>query len=389
MDPREDDEIETTPSEKRGISRRDFLKIMGFLPIVIPTINPKDILKGVLEENFGELPKQIKNILDLTPESTINDEGILEINERPVIVHTTKINDKNRIRTENAQPGNSNEFIGDPKGICLHWFGNTNSWEKVCAPHKSGKEYIDNGFGTVTSAAFLVGPEVVRKNSTIDDGVSIVQAEIPNKRGAWVHSAHCLPGMGKTYFEENLHNLGAIYFAKDNPTRYSLLQKMRGSEIVPIPNRTILGIEMLGINFDYTESFPSDLEIANTLSVVIALSKKYSICPAYDLYGHIELDPAKGDPGKNVMYLMKILIGLKALEKGESELAEICFKPFMPKNTKGVSSEGIKRYFDYCLDYYNGIETKDKVIKTLLKFDLYQKNLPITKVIDGKGSSQY
>ena len=101
---------------------------------------------------------------------------------------------------------------------------------------------------------FLVGDEIPG-NGGATDKASIAQCELPTNKGIPAQSAHILPvdrndyESRKQYFAFALNELGKKYFSENQYT-YSILQRMYNGGPNTAPNRQIIGVEILGSDFD-------------------------------------------------------------------------------------------------------------------------------------------
>jgi len=219
-------------------------------------------------------------------------------------------------------------------------------------PHGTAKEYVENGFGTLTSAMFLVGQqEFDPESDLVNLPPSVIQCELPSPSGKLVPSAHVLPvdreNLEKQPFLQSMNK--AVYnFGFPYPS--SVLQSLYMEGQNSAPNRSMIGIEITGSSFDTPGHFPNSVKLASVLSVAVALTRHYKFSPAFNFLGHRELDLNKEDPGRRLTYLMKVLIGLYALKRNDTELKKNIFGPFIERS--GSAPEGIRKYFDFITRYF-------------------------------------
>jgi len=301
-------------------------------------------------------PENVRKIMKLTPESEINDHGLLVLidnkghKEFTPLVQTqwnkNQSEPQDRLRTE--------DMYRNPLdwAIVLHWFGNDESFKKTV------HNYITNGFDSLrtinghptrTSTHFLIGdnPPLAREPKP-DDPVGILQTQKPDSDGTPFIGAHLSnidlathQARGQ-YFVRSLYHLGY-----QEPGVHSVLQDMY--DVTPIdPNFRTIGIEISGLFFDSPENIPSNQKIANVVSTVWAIMKRYNI-PALNILGHHEIQLDKGDPGKQFMATIRYLVGVKALLENDPQMKELVFGQFVDKNEdrKGAS----KKYFDFIRNY--------------------------------------
>jgi hypothetical protein len=307
------------------ISRREFLKTFSCLSCAIIFNKPLELLKEYENKYFENIFSYIKNTI-------INMNNIAEINGNQVTVIQTGIN---KINIELAR--NNPYFKCDyPNSIVFHSFDATDYILDTYMPNRTAQEYVEQGFANNTSARFLIG------NEKFD----IVQCEINTPDGFFVPSAHCVEvdriNKNKNHYLQTLLNM-CYKFDKDKTLSEMNMFYTNGHS--SSPNCSSIGIEITGCDFD--KEFPTDNKIANALSLTIALVKKYHISPAFGFFGHKELDMHKNDPGKRLVYLMKLLIGIYSLFNNDVYLKNIVFKGF----------ENYKEYFDFITEYF--ITTSD------------------------------
>jgi len=382
--------------KEHRINRRDFLKFSCVLAstLVMGVIKADEVFAkspdcGSLYPDLKkeDLPDFYKEILNHVPPTNMTEEGVLQIEVQDIKGHRTYLPEGevypkkqdvtvaqtsvNKINMELSKKNTNFLFApNQPLGLAWHWFGDLDGWKNTYAPNGSVQEYVDNGFGTNTSSMFLIGDKIPGIGG-LKDKVSIAQCELPNKDGLPVQSAHILPvdrdlyKCNKQYFATVLDILGKEYFP-ELPYSYSVLQKMYTNGSNPAPNKQVIGIEILGTDFDNPENFPSIQKIANVLSVSASTIKHYGIKAAYDSYGHLEFDPRKGDPGKGFIFLMKTLLGLYALANNDKEFSDLVFGPFMTIEKDG--KEAVQRYFDFTNKYFGLTASKegyDKVVANI------------------------
>lgn len=354
--------------ENDNISRRDFIKSVGLAGAYLLIPNGLEKLANKVESwprlNIENLPPFYKDVLLLTPKTDFSKAGImrLEVAENGVnVMHEvpvcqTKFNQK-FLAIAKSQP-NWRFVTNQPIGLALHWFGDQQQFASVWYPRSTAREYIETGLCGDRSVQFVVGDGVPEAGQeALDKKLAIVQAELPDENGNWVSSAHIIN------VDRSLYRSGAQYFANatyslmrdgnfPNPEKATILQRLYQPGFNDRPNVQLVGIETQGCSFDDPTHFPSPQKLANILAVSLAVIKHNKVSsPAYNLYGHEELDFAKGDPGKNMIVGMKMLIGVSTLVSGDAELMDLVFAPFTLDGS--VSKEAaVAAYFKYCSDYF-------------------------------------
>jgi hypothetical protein len=360
------------------INRRDFLKLLGasmFATLVPPNFK---VLAAHIESwpnmDIMNLPVFYQNILSLVPKMGFSESEILQMRVvengiavmRDMPVSQTKFNRK---FIEFAKRDPAWRFVTDqPIGLAWHWFGDSPAYASRWYPKGTAREYIEQGLsGEGTSVQFVVGDGIPQAGQdSLDKKLAIVQSELVDANGNWISSAHIinvdrrLYQDGVQYFANAFYTLFRDYGFSD-PYSVSILQRMYQPRFNDRPNIQLFGIEIQGGRFDEIDYFPSDQKIANCLAVSLALIKRHKISsPAFNVYGHQELDLDKPDPGKNMIFGMKILIGISALISRDQEMKDLVFGPFT-LDGKISKNRAVANYFHFIEDYFKRTEVSTKV----------------------------
>jgi hypothetical protein len=354
--------------ENEKFTRRDFLKLTGLAGAYLMVPKGAEKLANAIESwpklNVENLPTFYKDVLNLTPKTDFSEKGIMrmEVKEnglnvmREVPVLQTNFN-KKFLAIAKYSP--NWRFVTDqPLGLGLHWFGDQKQFASQWYPRSTAREYVETGLCGDRSVQFVVGDGApVAGQEGLDKKLAIVQAELPDENGNWVSSAHIVN------VDRNIYDKGEQYFANatysllrdygfSNPGNTTILERLYQRRYNDRPNIQLVGVEIQGCSFDVVENFPSAQKLANILAVSMAVIKRNKVSsPAYNVIGHEELDFGKGDPGKNLMFGMKMLIGVSALASGDNDLLDLVFKPFT-LDGKVSKEEAVANYFKYCSDYF-------------------------------------
>jgi hypothetical protein len=242
--------------------------------------------------------------------------------------------------------------------LAWHYFGDSPQYASIWYPKGTAREYVEGGLCGDRSVQFVVGDGIPQPGQdSLDKKLAIVQAELPDANGNWVSSAHIvnvdrhLFRDGVQYFANALYSLLRDY-GFSNPNSLTILQRLYQPRFNDRPNIQLVGMEIQGYRFDEIDNFPGFQKFANILAVSLAIIKKHKISsPAFNAYGHQELDFDKGDPGKNVILGMKILIGIYALVSRDQDLKDLVFGPFT-LGGKISKSRAVANYFYFIEDYY-------------------------------------
>jgi hypothetical protein len=246
-----------------------------------------------------------------------------------------------------------------PIGLAWHWYGDQPQYASTWYPSGTAREYVEVGLCGDCSVQFVVGDGIpLSGQEALDQKLAIVQSELPDENGKWVSSAHILN------VDRSLYRNGTQYFANayyllmgkygfSNPDKATILQRLYQPGFNDRPNIQLVGMEIEGTCFEDPKNFPSPQKLANTLAVSLAVIKRNKISsPAFNAYGHQELDFGKADPGKNLIMGMKILIGISALVSDDQELKKLVFGPFS-LNGKVTKEQAVANYFSFVTDYFS------------------------------------
>jgi hypothetical protein len=340
--------MHTTP-----ISRRDFLKLAGLnlgaclLPLQALSTVPYGSWPALAAE---ELPAAINEILEITPETSIDDAGLLNLTDRRSQATGQVHLARTRWNLQHSTP--SDRLASDvPWGIVLHWFGDLESKNLDLDGYLrgfNGRRREDDTLIT-TSAHFLVGdgqPTIYPPK----DEIGIIQTQKADRDGVPFQAAH-VRGLSMEPHDEKKQYFVRAYdqLARQDSTIRSLLQDLYATQNSPWyhPNQRTIAIEITGADFD--DDFPTKPKIANVLSVVWALMKRYNIL-ASRVLGHHEIQMNKGDPGKQFMALIRFLIGVKALVQPDPLMKLLVFGQHIGPD--GDMEQAVKRYFKLIRDYH-------------------------------------
>jgi len=377
-----------TPNQKiimSKLSRRDFLKLFtatAFSSLVPPHFVPLRSHNDQLPQlEIDQLPEFIQEILQLTPKTIFGKDGYLAKVNDGDSANSIVLQRRTDWNLQNTQP--YNQLKADkPWGIVLHWFG-----DKYPQPQDidfymrgfNGKKIID-GFTITTSAHFLVGDFPVNTNPT-NKTVGIVQIQKPNPEGIPYQAAHI------SFLDHAAYQEGRQYFISalnkltlENPGVRFLIQDFYDQPLILAHKQTI-GIEITGHSFEDPRFYPTPQKIANVLSVVWAVMKRYSI-PAKDIMGHLELQLNKPDPGKKFLALIKYLIGIKALIENDEEMNSLVFDPFV-----GAIGDNnpVLTYFKFIRDYLLLTTSPEQIYE----WDAWSKFLMSYDAIQGLLTEQF
>jgi hypothetical protein len=288
------------------------------------------------------LPEPIREIFKLESDTIVRSDGHLAIHSNDTGVFENVRLAPTDWNLKNSNPWN--ELAQDVHwGIVLHWFGDS-------FPEQGDTDFYLRGFNgmrqigeffTNTSAHFLVGDHLPTSGSE-QDSPGIVQTQKPGPRGIPYEAAH-MRDLDYNAYREGRHYfiLGLNELSKKNPRFRTILQDFFDQPWV-YPHKRTIGVEITGYDFDNPEKYPGPQKIANVVSLIWALMKRYRIS-ANNITGHFEIQLSKPDPGKKFLALIKYLIGIKALLQGEEEMLMLVFEQFL---------DGPDSHLDAVLDYF-------------------------------------
>jgi hypothetical protein len=323
-----------------------------------------------------DLPHPIQSILRLTPKIQIDSEGYAVI-ENP---HDQSSNRVPVAQTQwNIERSNRFErlFGDEPLGIVLHWFGASFSGKDTIACYLRGFDGLRTveGYETRTSAHFVIGGGLtaqVRDGAEME--VGILQTQIPDDDG--------LPFVASHLSALNLeaHQRREQYFVR---AWYQLYQKYPGIHSILTdfydgpardPNYRTIAIELAGSNFDEPGNLPSEQQMANAVSMVCAVMKRYQIS-ILNVFGHYEIELRKSDPGKIFLNFIRYLIGIQALVTDDQELQHLVFGSFHQEEAD--PDQAIRNYFEFLRDYFILVSFPDQVYRweALANYWIIWKNL--------------
>ncbi|MCK4725183.1 MAG: N-acetylmuramoyl-L-alanine amidase, partial [Anaerolineales bacterium] len=334
---------------------RDFLRIAGtnlgaiLLPIQEIEFSTKGFAWPILRLN--QLPFQIQEILDRVPETLVTSNGRLYLMD-------TDGNKNGYVPLAQTQWNRENSFLSDklyktvPWGIVLHWYGDRENYDKTITGYLRGFDSLREVDGELirTSAHFLVDGDLPTIDSEASESqFGILQTQKPHASGTPYVSSH-INGLDyeahenrKNYFVRAQYHLGY-----EEPGVHTILQNwFDGGQNID-PNMRTIAIEMTGYDYESRQPFPSKQKIANAISLIWALMRRYNIT-ANNIFGHNEIQLNKPDPGKKFMGFMRYLIGAKAMLDNDPQMNQLVFGNFLYEQKDTL--QAVKRYFKYVYDY--------------------------------------
>lgn len=346
------------------LSRREFLKVaathLAGAAVPIPLGNLLDIatpsrsLWPALDPD--RLPYQVQRILPLIPNTRIDSAGYLNLYHPEAVIGEDKPLGRIPLaqtlwNIENSEPI---DRLNTRKkwAVVLHWYGDRDGFDTTVRGYLRGFDSLRqvDTYQTRTSVHFLVtGNQSVTGKAVLDaEAPGILQTQAPDKDGIPFVASQ----IQDVYYggeKQNTHYfIRALYqLSYTEPSIHNLLQDFVEKRHTD-PNTQSIGIEIAGFGFENPEYEPSDQKIANTVSVVWAIMKRYRIT-SLNVLGHHEIQLSKPDPGKKFLTLIRFLIGVKALIEQDLQMKNLVFGPFV---RPGVSSEqAVHNYFHFVRDY--------------------------------------
>jgi hypothetical protein len=257
----------------------------------------------------------------------------------------TQWNHENSLRSDRL-------YTTVPWGIVLHWYGDRENYDKTITGYLRGFNSLRevDGEQTRTSAHFLVGDDLPAISSTAQESsIGILQTQKPASNGTPYVASHIMS------LDYEAHKARRHYFVRaqyhlgyEEPGVRSILQDWFDGGRVIDPNMQTIAIEMTGYDFESRKHFPSNQQIANTISVIWALMRRYGIS-ANNLFGHNEIQLNKPDPGKKFMGLIRLLVGAKALIENDPYMNQLVFGSFLQEQFDTL--QAVRKYFKFVYDY--------------------------------------
>jgi hypothetical protein len=335
------------------ISRRDFLKFAG---VNLAGLSLRGLPANLANWGAGwpglritDLPAAIRDILRGVPETIVPQNGYLYLVNEPGSPFQRVPFAPTQWNQERSQV--VDELFPEMRwGLVLHWYGDPDYFDRTVKGYLRGFNSLRRiaDFESRTSAHFLVGDGFPDTAIEADkDFFGILQTQRPSPKGVPYLASHLnnfavRDFEGDQYFVNALYKLGLVE-STINPVLQDLFE---GPKVDP--NFRTIAIEITGFDFDDPKHFPTNQKIANVLSVVWALMKRYRI-RAIDILGHHEIQVSNADPGKKFMALMRMLLGIKALVDGDAMMKHLVFGPFLVGDS--IPANAVQRYFAFVRNY--------------------------------------
>ena len=349
------------------LTRRDFLKYAGanLAALALPMIHfpggdgfttnfvawPKI--------TFDELPPRVVNVLSRTSNLLIDSRGFLNllnpqnISSGKVPLTPTLWNIENSSVVDRL-------YNHVPWGIVLHWYGDRENFSGTVKSYLRGFDSLRqiDTYVTRTSAHFLVGggkPVVDQAQE-----IFILQTQAPASDGTPFVASHLQPLNYQSHQEKKQYFVRALYqLGYDGIGVHTLLQDLFDGPKLD-PNMRTIAIEIAGYDFENPEHYPADQKIANVVSLVWAVMKRYGI-PSSNLLGHNEIQLGKADPGKKFMAMIRYLIGVKGLLEKDLVMKRLIFGPFM--DDARSAEQAVNRYFEFIHKYLVYVGSRRRVFE--------------------------
>ena len=341
--------------DNHSLSRREFIRLAGtslgafLLPIEQAGKSYRGFSWPMLR--LDQIPSQVQEILDMVPYTMVSRDGhliLMDIGRQPagrIPLAQTQWNREKNHKSDRL-------YSTEPRGIVMHWYGDRENFDKSISGYLRGfdslRQVID--YETRTSAHFLIGDAVPTTSSNAsENSIGIIQTQKPDADGTPYVASH-LSGLDygahlarRQYFVRALYQLEL-----DEPGVHSILQDWFDGGRSIDPNMRTIAIEMTGYDFENREHYPANQQIANAVSVIWAVMRRYGIT-ANNLFGHHELQLNKPDPGKKFMALIRYLIGAKALLENDHSMNQLVFGSYLLENVDTLGA--VKSYFKFVYDH--------------------------------------
>ena len=335
------------------INRREFLKLAGInvAALLIPPYKPSFGFKPLSWPSLSleNLSPRVKMILERVPKTTIDDSGYLNFFDGNGFWQSKAPLLRTYWNLERNRPIDRLEDNA-PWGIVVHWYGDKDNFDKTAEGYLRGFDSIRlvDDYYTRTSAHFLVADGTPISEIGTGNVSGILQTQAPDIDGTPFLASH-LQGIDyQAHRERKQYFVRALYqLSYEEPTIHSILQDFFDGPFVD-PNLRTIAIELTGYGFENPENFPSDQQIANVISVIWAVMKRYNIS-AMNILGHHEIQLGKADPGKKFLSLIRFLIGMKALIEHDEKMQYLVFGQFFGQENN--PQQAVQKYFKFIRDY--------------------------------------
>ncbi len=351
-------------SQRHSLNRRAFLKVLGvniaallvpFPGLESPYSMNKDNWPTVTREG---LPYKVRAILDRMAGGIIDTRGNLHLRIKGQKFYEQAPLAQTLWNREKSSPRHR---LDERRrwGLVLHWFGDREEINLSLPGYLRGFNDLRQigNYKTRTSAHFLVGEEF--RISDLDaNGIGIVQTQKADADGIPFLASHLRQIHHDEDYAEGNYFVKALYeLGYQQPGIHSILQDFFDGPRID-PNYTTIAIEIAGHSFDDVEHLPTAQKIANVLTVVWAIMRRYRIS-ILDVLGHHEIQLGKADPGKVFLALIRYLIGIVALVDPSPLGKQLVFGPFIAED--GSHRAAVSRYFQFVRDYLLMVSTPKAV----------------------------
>ena len=349
-------------SDQNRLSRRGFLKLAGMhlAALAFPAHSYKNTKSAIPRLKLTDLPIKIRAILQRVPVTSLDEEGFLWIHDPKGVLISRVPMAQTQWNRERSNP--FERLFNDVSwGIVLHWFGAVLEGEDNLAAYLRGFDGLRRveEYQTRTSAHFLVGDSVVDDRAAFErNEVGIVQTQKPDLDGTPFVTSHLHALDYEAHLQKQQYFVRAFYELgyREPGVRSILTDFFDGPRLDP--NYRTIAVEMTGFAFDKPGHEPSEQQIANVISVIWALMKRYRI-PVMNVLGHHEIELRKSDPGKNFISLIRYLLAIQALLTGDREMYALVFKSF---NDRADSSwDAVYKYHKFIRDFFVLVGYPDQV----------------------------
>jgi len=320
-----------------NLSRRDFLNLFGYgfggmwfltLPSYLKINSESFPLDPLLQ--IDDLPAEIRDIIKLISTTQLDKKGYLMLHTdeelQPSYVPLV-------ITDWNKKHSNSYDRLmtDQPLGIVLHWYGDRDNFDDSIEGYLRGFNSVRPvaDYETITSAHFLIGSAEPKSADHFyaSSRIGIIQTQSPDIDGVPFAASHI------ARMDYDAHEQALQYFVRSS---YTLNQTEQYPLSILVdffdglrtdPNMRTIAIEITGHNFDNILAEIDQQKLANVVSVVLAVMKKYRI-PALNILGHNEISLNKADPGKMFLATIRYLVCVKCLVNNDQLFHELVFEPF-------------------------------------------------------------
>ena len=287
--------------KEKGISRRDFLKLTAMASAGV--LLPREFKRGT------PYSERLRRIFDLYTPMGFDRDGNLRLLPsfhedipQPIAQQPTRYSQETSVAT--------NLVLG-VKLLVVHFDGA----DKMNRGRARTAQSTVNGLnGNYASTHWCVDEYPVNPNGDEKKGFGVVQTQKASGVAQRPYQgAHVLIGINLKTKAPDVTRLKTMEMFEKLGIKSKLKELIEAGD--NDYDKYSVGFEQVGARFSigFPGNFPTELQIANVLSLTTAVMKEYGLSP-WDVVGHKEIQE-KDDPGAEFMATLRVLLGVAAIRK--------------------------------------------------------------------------